>query len=268
MERNELIDKIMEYRVYRCRETLNGWETSLLQVIYDVHVSSDNNGQGEHYLESPGIYRIWNTKTGKSYVGQSGCPYRRIYGHLSPYSKQDGSSEVRAAVLKHGIDAFDWEILEFCHSHELNALEQKYIKHFDSIENGYNKFSGEYRGETATTQFTNLNNRRVLREKVRADIKAYKKEAWHSAVKRFSTEMREREIISQYGSLEAYEQWKWEQEIISQHGSLEAYERWRTKQAKIDNTIEWLLQYGYITLMGSIMVFGLIVLLIKACSGW
>lgn len=59
----------------------------------------------------------------------------------SRYSKK--TYRFHNALKKYGADAFTWEILEYTDSlDKLNELEDKYIKLYDSIKNGFNLRKG------------------------------------------------------------------------------------------------------------------------------
>lgn len=76
--------------------------------------------------------------TGKSYVGQTTKTSRR----WSPM-RYYGCSKFFYAIMMHGWNNFEHEILAECESQEeADSLEQQYIVQFDSINNGYNIASG------------------------------------------------------------------------------------------------------------------------------
>jgi len=72
------------------------------------------------------IYRILNKKNGKSYIGQTKQLKKRWYGHIR--SSQLGLSKIGLAIKKHGIESFDFLILEENkNQEELDKLEKYYI---------------------------------------------------------------------------------------------------------------------------------------------
>jgi len=86
------------------------------------------------------IYRIYNKKDGKSYVGQSVNPFHKRYKG-SDWYKHTHNEILINSVDKYGIENFDYEILEEGVStiEELNSLEVKYADEYDSYRpNGYN----------------------------------------------------------------------------------------------------------------------------------
>lgn len=91
------------------------------------------------------IYRIINKIDGKSYIGQS-CfdnPKRRFNTHKNLSKKIDSNQYLYRAIRKHGIENFDFTLICVCDNKELNDLEIKYIKEFNTFgENGYNMTIG------------------------------------------------------------------------------------------------------------------------------
>lgn len=86
-----------------------------------------------------GIYGLKNKITGKWYVGQSITSiknrwdeYRRVQCYNQP--------KLINALRKYGYDAFEKVLLEECAADQsvLNDREDYWIKHYDSVENGYN----------------------------------------------------------------------------------------------------------------------------------
>jgi group I intron endonuclease len=90
------------------------------------------------------IYRIYNEKSGKSYIGQTKHSIeRRFREHCNPSSK---CRLIRRAIQKHGEANFDLQLLYTTDSvHMSNIAEQAAIKHFNSmVPNGYNLNTGGY----------------------------------------------------------------------------------------------------------------------------
>lgn len=89
-----------------------------------------------------GVYRIYNTITGDSYVGQSLDILRRlkehyktlnslVYSHHSPRLQEDWD--------KYGEDSFRAEVLEVCPESKLEEREKYWIQFYGAdSENGYN----------------------------------------------------------------------------------------------------------------------------------
>ena len=91
------------------------------------------------------IYRIINKIDGKSYVGQfcKDNPKQRFTNHKSRARKEDSTEYLYRAIRKHGIENFDFTLICVCDNNELNDLEIKYIKEFNTFgPNGYNMTIG------------------------------------------------------------------------------------------------------------------------------
>jgi len=87
-----------------------------------------------------GIYRILNTTSGKSYVGQSTELESRFGHHLwSLRSGRHFNPHLQASFNHHGESAFIFEVVIVCEKHELTNLEQQWIDSLDSFNNGYNQ---------------------------------------------------------------------------------------------------------------------------------
>lgn len=84
------------------------------------------------------VYRIKNRITGKLYFGKSIKPKARWVQHQA--SAKDGSTVLADALRRHGIDAFDFDVVARCQTEEeMNNVEADAIHHFDTIAgNGYN----------------------------------------------------------------------------------------------------------------------------------
>ena len=98
-----------------------------------------------------GIYCIKNTENGKCYIGQSIYLKKRLLTHVNPktWNKAKDRMAIYQAILEFGIDVFEVEILYTNDSTDygnvkpiLDDLEKKYIKEYNSKENGYNQTIG------------------------------------------------------------------------------------------------------------------------------
>lgn len=89
-----------------------------------------------------GIYLIRNTITNKVYIGQSVDIKRRWWEHKSRAFDPNNNcydKPLYRSMRKYGIEVFTLEILCECNIEELNQLETKYIKEFNSlVPFGYN----------------------------------------------------------------------------------------------------------------------------------
>ena len=91
----------------------------------------------ELLLNKGGIYSFINKTCGKQYIGSAKDLYIRLNEHLS---KRKSNSALQAAILKHGLDNFNFCIYEFFSSalrenkatsfKLLTDLETMYIKNF------------------------------------------------------------------------------------------------------------------------------------------
>ena len=88
------------------------------------------------------IYIIRNNVNNKVYIGQTrvGLKYR-WYHHCKKAMVSDDQYICRA-MRKHGIDNFFMEKLCECNIEDLDSLEIKYIKEYDSVRSGYNVSMG------------------------------------------------------------------------------------------------------------------------------
>jgi group I intron endonuclease len=81
-----------------------------------------------------GIYKFTNKKNGKSYVGQSTNIHRRLNEHLNRNEQL-----IDKAIKKHGVENFDFEVLEECSADQLNQKEIYWIEQTNSfVPQGYN----------------------------------------------------------------------------------------------------------------------------------
>lgn len=90
-----------------------------------------------------GIYKITNRINGKSYIGQSVNIKKRWSNHRSKWSAKNNPTMILyKAFEKHGIENFDFEIIEECDKSKLDILEIHYVSKFKSYINGYNSTPG------------------------------------------------------------------------------------------------------------------------------
>lgn len=89
-----------------------------------------------------GIYEILNKITGKRYIGQSVDIKRRFRDHRCALTRKSRSKDTNRylynAVLKYGIDSFDFNIIEIVDSvNDLDFYELKWIKYFKTTDRQY-----------------------------------------------------------------------------------------------------------------------------------
>lgn len=94
-----------------------------------------------------GIYKVENKINHKIYIGQSKDIYSRWRQHQR-YVINDGSY-FHKALIKYGINNFNWEIIESCSENELNEKEEQWINKYNSlVPNGYNIKLGGLQSKT------------------------------------------------------------------------------------------------------------------------
>lgn len=102
---------------------------------------------------SIGIYKFENVINGHIYIGQSTSIERRFQQHLYDAKhieeRVKSKSGIDAAILKYGIENFNFTVLELCDVKSLDKREIYWIKYYDSYNNGYNLTPGgkSLRGE-------------------------------------------------------------------------------------------------------------------------
>lgn len=89
------------------------------------------------------LYRIFNIKNGKSYIGKTySCFYKRLYQHIKD-AKKFPTRPLYAALNKYGPDNFSAEILGEFPEGILEEQESIYIINYNSYgKNGYNATLG------------------------------------------------------------------------------------------------------------------------------
>lgn len=88
------------------------------------------------------IYKITNTINGKAYVGQTVRPIeQRFNRHINDAINCVLDTHFARAIRKYGLASFKLELIDDSAQtqDELNLLEQKYIREYNTIENGYNE---------------------------------------------------------------------------------------------------------------------------------
>lgn len=83
-----------------------------------------------------GIYKITHRASGRCYIGQS----RNIEKRWGRHRQELSASQPRlhAAMKKHGVAAFAFEVIETCKPEHLDAFEVVYIRTFKAADTGYN----------------------------------------------------------------------------------------------------------------------------------
>lgn len=112
-----------------------------------------------------GIYYCKNKITNKYYIGQSIDIQRRINTHKKEYLNSKNNKVLYESIRTHGIENFEWGIIEECLVDELDDKEIYWIKYYNSYSDGYNATSGEqneYTGIGENNGRTKLTNKDVL----------------------------------------------------------------------------------------------------------
>lgn len=115
-----------------------------------------------------GIYSITNKINGKKYIGQSIDIHERWLSHKRKSSWNDQSAKILyKAFKKYGLENFEFKIEKILYQYtmsdiftreqlvadykkELDEAERKYIKKYDSFDNGYNMNQGN---DTLTNKY-------------------------------------------------------------------------------------------------------------------
>jgi group I intron endonuclease len=95
------------------------------------------------------IYSYTNKNTGKKYIGQTINPEQRKRNHLHEAIVKESEYYFHRSIRKHGIDAFDYEVLEE-NDENLNERENYYINMYNTLwPNGYNQCPAKSLDKTA-----------------------------------------------------------------------------------------------------------------------
>ena len=83
------------------------------------------------------IYKIRHTASGKIYIGRTNDVVRRWKEHARGTGTK--SSYISCAIQKHGVDAFEFDIIAETDDERVEELEQRYIRLHDCVvPRGYN----------------------------------------------------------------------------------------------------------------------------------
>lgn len=96
------------------------------------------------------IYKITNIVNFKVYIGQAKIPKNRKYQHWNEGKKPNSKNHLYRAMNQHGLDSFQFEVIEKCSIDEVDDREKHWISYHNSCDHkkGYNKESGENLGKT------------------------------------------------------------------------------------------------------------------------
>ena len=85
------------------------------------------------------IYKIENKINSLVYIGQT---VRDVQQRWDEHILYSSNSKIHKALEEFGIENFSFEIIEQCDNNNLNEREIYWIKHFNSLQNGYNSTRG------------------------------------------------------------------------------------------------------------------------------
>ncbi len=91
------------------------------------------------------IYHLCNQATGKSYIGATIQPLSRRWNKHVSVALKGGCDcpKLHPEIRLYGRDAFDVKVLAYARdADELIELEEKFIRQFDTVEQGYNVLYG------------------------------------------------------------------------------------------------------------------------------
>ena len=123
------------------------------------------------------IYKFTHIETGRVYVGQTTQdPNRRRLEHLSDSRYTKRTHRFHNALRKYGEDAFKFDVIASASKlEELNLLETKYIKEYNSIENGFNIRNG---GDNKTHNQESIEKMRVAQKTAHARRREAGSDTW------------------------------------------------------------------------------------------
>jgi hypothetical protein len=95
-----------------------------------------------HFSVPPAVYMIKNMVNGKTYIGTSKAPYRRVKQHLS-YHEEDvkicSPQEIADEVAFYGKKSFLWGVIEYTTKENKHECERKWIQYFQPAYNTNSK---------------------------------------------------------------------------------------------------------------------------------
>ena len=92
------------------------------------------------------VYCLTNTITGEKYIGVT---KQKMYDRLKAGKGYKPNTKINQAILKYGWINFKYNILFETESKEIAGMvEAKYIKKYDTINNGYNILTGGFKNFT------------------------------------------------------------------------------------------------------------------------
>lgn len=136
----------MSYLVETVVPRLNNKEV-INKLIWSEYIQSPTKDMLDAILpgkECPGIYKITNMNTKKSYIGRSTNVYKRLQDHIKSSCgiATIADQKIHHAMRDEGIWNFHFDLLEECEKSKLGEREKYYIEFFQTQKYGYNAVAG------------------------------------------------------------------------------------------------------------------------------
>lgn len=136
----------MSYLVETVVPRLNNKEV-INKLIWSEYIQSPTKDMLDAILpgkECPGIYKITNINTKKSYIGRSTNVYKRLQDHIKSSCgiATIADQKIHHAMRDEGIWNFHFDLLEECEKSKLGEREKYYIEFFQTQKYGYNAVAG------------------------------------------------------------------------------------------------------------------------------
>ena len=136
----------MSYLVETVVPRLNNKEV-VNKLIWSEYIQSPTKDMLDAILpskECPGIYKITNINTKKSYIGRSTNVYKRLQDHIKSSCgiATIADQKIHHAMRDEGIWNFHFDLLEECEKSKLGEREKYYIEFFQTQKYGYNAVAG------------------------------------------------------------------------------------------------------------------------------
>ncbi len=108
---------------------------------YKNNIEKDHKAVEKNHSSVPtAIYMIKNIINGKSYIGASIKPYRRVKQHLSYYQPDTricGSTAIASEIYEYGKESYVWGVIEYVSEKLLSEREKYYINKYKPEYNKY-----------------------------------------------------------------------------------------------------------------------------------
>lgn len=173
-----------------------------IKVNYNQKVSAEI----QIYRNTPCIYKI-TSPTGRVYIGQTINILLRLGKYRSCNVEQ---YKIHCSIVKFGWDAHTVEVLCSCQKHEMDELEIKYIKEYDSYNSGLNSTEGGRNAKLTAYQKDRVrrsNQTRAIKSETIAKRKATcEKTGYPMQGKKHSEESKLKMSLSRIGKKKTEEQ--------------------------------------------------------------